>query len=99
MVPCGVMRLSDSDGLPFDRAVEASRARRAPRPGTSSPPAALMNASRSVTSFRSIKTSDNGRDKHSKGPFGHVGHGRAAPAHKATTGPSRRRTFFRCNTA
>lgn len=42
-----------------------------------------MNASRSVTSFTSITTSDNGRDKHAKGPFVHVIHGPAAPAHKS----------------
>jgi hypothetical protein len=51
-----------------------------------------MNASRSVTSFTLITTSDNGRDKHSKGRFVHVIHGPAAPAHKATkeasAGPS-----------
>jgi hypothetical protein len=66
------------------RPVEAARARASSQAGYFAPPAALMNASRSVTSFTSITTSDNGRDKHSKGPFVHVIHGPAAPAHKAT---------------
>jgi hypothetical protein len=48
-----------------------------------------MNASRSVTSFTSITTSDNGRDKHSKRPFVHVIHGPAAPAHKSPLRPFR----------
>jgi hypothetical protein len=70
------------------RPVEGARARASSHAGTSPRAAAPMNASRSVTSFTSITTSDNGRDKHSKGPFVHVIHGRAAPAHKAT---------FRCS--
>jgi hypothetical protein len=66
------------------RPVEAAWARASSQAGYFPPPAALMNASRSVTSFTSITTSDNGRDKHSKRPFVHVIHGPAAPAHKAT---------------
>jgi len=48
-----------------------------------------MNAPRSVTSFTSITTSDNERDKHSKGPFVHVIRGPAASAHKGVKEPSR----------
>ena len=66
------------------RLVEAARARASSQAGNFAPPAALMNASRPVTSFTSITTSDNGCDKHSKGPFLHVIHGPATPAHKAT---------------
>jgi hypothetical protein len=71
------------------RPVEAARARPSSQAGYFAPPAAPMNASRSVTSFTSITTSDNGRDKHSKGPFVHVIHGPAAPAHKGVN-PQRR---------
>jgi len=63
------------------RPVVAARARASSQAGSFAPPAALMNGSRSVTSLTSITTSDNGRDKHSKGPFVHVIHGPAAPAH------------------
>ena len=39
---------------------------------------------RSVPSFTPITASDNDRASHPKGPFVHVIHGPAAPAHKAT---------------
>ena len=55
-----------------------------------------MNASRSVTLFTSLTTSDNRRDKHPKGPFVHVIHGPAAPAHKA---PKRSSGATRCSLA
>ena len=44
------------------RPVEAARARASSQAGYFAPPVALMNASRSFTSFTSIATSDNGRD-------------------------------------
>ena len=73
---------------------------RAPKAGYFAPPAALMNASRSVTSFTSITTSDNGRDKHSKGPFVHVIHGPAAPAHKSPKhSPTSSRRRHECDRA
>jgi len=66
------------------RLVEAARARASFQAGYFAPLAVLMNASRLDTSFTSITASGNGRDKHSKGPFVHVIHGPATPAHKAT---------------
>ena len=57
------------------RSLEAAQARPSSQAGYFAPSAVLMNPSRSVTSPASITTSDNGRDKHSKGPFVHVVHG------------------------
>jgi hypothetical protein len=80
------------------RPVEAARARASSQAGYFAPPAAPMNASRLVTSFTSITTSDNERDKQSKGPFVHVIHGPAAPAHKSPKRKqARRRRKHKCD--
>ena len=65
------------------RLVEAAQARASFQAGYFAPLAVLMNASALGHVVHVDTTSGNGRDKHSKGPFVHVIHGPATPAHKS----------------